>query len=217
MYQSTELSFIKNKLIQLEKKTNALIYANIYQNQNNKTIDAAKFQLFTEKLQELEEIIESFPQGMNFGPVYQSISGTANAEEAAPIMNNFTADGSNLINDVQTLKASSTQNQETINQLVTAHNKLIQALISGNYISSGSGTSQTYTITPEQFSNATSGKNSVLGSVLASNYTGSGLIAPASVSLNSNYQTSSTDPYSKIINSYITTDSDNVLNCFQTQ
>lgn len=29
---------------------------------------------------------------MNFGPVYQSISGTPNAEEAAPIINNFTAD-----------------------------------------------------------------------------------------------------------------------------
>lgn len=101
-----------------------------------------------------------------------------------------------------------TQNQEIINQLVTAHNKLIQALISGNYISSGSGTNQTYTVTSEQFSNAACGKNSVLGS---------GLIAPTSVSLNSNYQTSSTDPYSKIINSYITTDTDNVLKCFQTQ
>lgn len=220
MSQSAELSFIKNKLIELEKKTNAIIYASIQQNQqnqNSKSIDAAKLQLFTEKLQQLEEILDSFPQDLDFGPVFKSISGTADVKKAVSIINGFTADGSNLISVIQTLKSLSTQNQETLNQLVTAHNKLIQALISGNYTSNGSGEGQTYTVTPEQFSNSATGKNSVLGSVLASNSNGSSLIAPTTVSLNSSYQTSSTDPYSKIINSYITTETDNVLNCFQTQ
>ena len=218
MSQSAELTFIKNKLIELEKKTNAIIYANIRQNQNSKSSDAAKLQLFTEKLQQLEEILDSFPQDLNFGPVFQSISGTANAEDAVPIINKFTANGSNFIDVIQTLKSLSTQNQETLNQLVTAHNKLIQALISGNYTSNGSGEGQTYTVTPEHFSDSATGKNSVLGSVLASNSNGSSLIAPTTVSLNSTYQTSSTDPYSKIINSYITTENDNVLRCFhQTQ
>lgn len=220
MSSYSEIVFIKNKLIELEKKTNAIIYANIQQNQqnqNNKTIDAAKFQLFTEKLQELEELIDSFPQDLDLGPVFQSISGTGNAKEAVPIINKFTADGSNLISVIKALKTLSTQNQETLNQLVTAHNKLIQALISGNYTSNGSREDQTYTVTPEKFSNSTTGKNSVLGSVLASNSNGSSLIAPTTVSLNSTYQTSSTDPYSKIINSYITTETDNVLNCFQIQ
>ena len=217
MSSYSEIVFIKNKLIELEKKINAIIYANIQQNQqnqNNKTIDAAKFQLFTEKLQELEELLDSFPQDLDFGPVYKSISGTGDAQEAVPIINNFTADGSNLISVIKTLKTLSTQNQETLNQLVTAHNKLIQALISGNYTSNGSGE---YTVTPEHFSNSATGNNSVLGSVLASNSNGSSLIAPTTVSLNSTYQTSSTDPYSKIINSYITTETDNVLNCFQIQ
>lgn len=217
MSQSVELSFIKNKLIELEKKTNALIYANIRQNQKNKTIDTAKLQLFTEKLQQLEEILDSFPQDLNFGPVFQSISGTANAEDAVSRINRFTSGGNNLIDLIQKLKSSSDKNQETVNQLVTAHNKLIQALISGNYTSNGSGEGQTYTVSPEQFSNSATGKNSVLGSVLASNSNGSSLIAPTTVSLNSTYQTTSTDPYSKIINSYITTETDNVLNCFQTQ
>lgn len=217
MSQSVELSFIKNKLIELEKKTNALIYANIRQNQKNKTIDTAKLQLFTEKLQQLEEILDSFPQDLNFGPVFQSISGTANAEDAVSRINRFTSGGNNLIDLIQKLKSSSDKNQETVNQLVTAHNKLIQALISGNYTSNGSGEGQTYTVIPEKLSNSSAEKNSVLGSVLASNSNGSSLIAPTTVSLNSTYQTTSTDPYSKIINSYITTETDNVLNCFQTQ
>lgn len=204
MSQSAELSFIKNKLIELEKKTNALIYANIRQNQKNKTIDTAKLQLFTEKLQQLEEILDSFPEELSFGPIFESISGTSNAKQATSIMKKFTDDGYNLISLIQDLKSKS-------DKLVTAHNQLIQALISGKYTPSGSG----YTVTPEKFSNSTSGKNSVLGSVLASNSSGSSLLAPSEITLNSEYQTTPDNPYSKIINSYITTETDNILNHFQ--
>lgn len=211
MSQSAELSFIKNKLIELEKKTNALIYANIRQNQKNKTIDTAKLQLFTEKLQQLEEILDSFPQVLSFGPIFESISGTSNAQHATSIIKNFTGDGYNLISLIRTLKTSSDKNQKTLDQLVAAHNNLIQALISGTYRSTDSG----YTVTPEQFSNSASGKNSVLGSVLASNSDGSSLLAPKTITLNSSYQTTPDNPYSKIINSYITTDDDNILKHFQ--
>lgn len=211
MSQSAELSFIKNKLIELEKKTNALIYANIRQNQKNKTIDTAKLQLFTEKLQQLEEILDSFPQVLDFAPIFKSISGTSNASEAIEIIDDFTADKSNLISMIRILNKKSTENQETLDKLVTAHNNLVQALISGTYTSSDSE----YIITPEHFSDSVSGKNSVLGSVLASNSTGSSLLAPKSITLNSEYQTTPDNPYSKIINSYITTETDNILNHFQ--